>query len=148
MTILAENKKAFYNYEILEKFKAGIVLQGQEVKSIKNKRINLQGSFVALKGEEVFLIGSNVPAYQPKNAPYNYEPQRPKKLLLKKIEIKHLIGKSRQKGLTMVPLIVYSVKGKIKLDFAIVKAKKKYDKREKIKEREGKREMEREMKGK
>lgn len=148
MTILVENKKAFYDYEILEKFKAGIVLQGQEVKSIKNKRINLQGSFVALKGEEVFLIGSHVPAYQPKNAPYDYEPQRPKKLLLKKIEIKHLIGKSRQKGLTMVPLIVYSVKGKIKLDFAIVKAKKKYDKREKIKEREGKREMEREMKGK
>lgn len=136
MTILIENKKAHFNYEILEKFKAGIVLQGQEVKSIKNRRINLQGSFVIIKGEEVFLIGSQVPPYQPKNAPRDYNPQRPRKLLLKKTEIKHLIGKSKQKGLTMIPLIVYTIKGKIKLDFAIVKAKKKYDKREKIKKRE------------
>jgi SsrA-binding protein len=146
MSIFVENKKVYFNYEILEKFKAGIVLQGQEVKSIKNKRINLQGSFVALKGEGVFLIGSDVPAYQPKNAPRGYDPQRAKKLLLKKTEIKHLIGKAKQKGLTMVPLMVYDVKGKIKLDFAIVKAKKKYDKREKIKKRETKREIERALK--
>jgi len=147
MEIIVENKKAYFNYKVLERFKAGIVLLGQEVKSIKNKRINLQGSFVALKDGEVFLIGSSVPAYQPKNAPSDYNPQKSRKLLLKKAEIKHLIGKAKQKGLTMVPLIVYNEKGKIKLDFGIVKAKKKYDKREKIKKREIEREIHRQTRG-
>jgi len=147
MEIIVENKKAYFNYKVLERFKAGIVLLGQEVKSIKNKRINLQGSFVALKNGEVFLIGSSVPAYQPKNAPSDYNPQKSRKLLLKKAEIKHLIGKAKQKGLTMVPLIVYNEKGKIKLDFGIVKAKKKYDKREKIKKREIEREIHRQTRG-
>ena len=144
--IITENKKALFRYEVLEKFQAGIVLLGQEVKSIKNGQINLAGSFVVLRGEEVFLIGSNVPAYQPKNAPPDYQVQRSRKLLLKKTEIKHLIGKAQQKGLTMVPLKVYTDKGKIKMEFAIVRGKKKFDQREKIKKRETQREIGRALK--
>ncbi len=148
MKIIAENRKAYFNYDILEKFKAGIVLQGQEVKSIKNGRINLQGAFVVVKGEEVFLIGARIPPYQPKNAPKDYNPQRSRKLLLRKSEIKHLIGKAKQKGLTMAPLKVYTDKGKIKIEFAIVKGKKKVDKREQIKKREIEREIRRILKEK
>ncbi|MDI6883077.1 MAG: SsrA-binding protein SmpB [Patescibacteria group bacterium] len=146
MPVLVINKKAQYNYQILEKYKAGIVLQGQEVKSIKAGRISLQGSFVVLKGSEVFLLGAKVPAWQPKNAPADYNPQRSRKLLLQKREIKQLIGKAHQKGLTMVPLKVYTERGKIKLEFAMVKGKRKFDKREKIKKREVEREIRRTMK--
>lgn len=146
MKVLAQNKKAYFKYEVLEKFEAGMVLTGQEVKSIKSGRINLAASYVVIKNEEVFLIGSNVPAYQPKNAPSDYNPGRFRKLLLKKSEIKHLIGKSKQKGLTLVPLKVYSRKGRIKIEFAIVKGKKKVDKRELIKKREIEKEIRRELK--
>ena len=146
MRILAENKKAYFNYHILEKFEAGISLIGQEVKSIKSGRINLAGSYVVLKDSQVFLIGANIPPYQPKNAPPDYNPERSRKLLLKKSEIKYLIGKVKQKGLTLVPLKVYAKRGKIKLEFGVTKGKKKVDKRELIKKREVKREMERELK--
>ena len=147
MKIIVENKKALFNYQILEKFKAGIVLIGQEVKAIKTGKITLRGSFVVLRGEEVFLIGANVPPYQPKNAPKDYQPQRSRKLLLKKAEIKQLIGKARQKGLTMVPLRVYTQRGKIKLEFGIAKGKRKVDKREQIKKREVEIEIRRTLKG-
>ncbi|PIR89720.1 SsrA-binding protein [bacterium (Candidatus Gribaldobacteria) CG_4_10_14_0_2_um_filter_33_15] len=135
------NKKAYFNYEILETFQAGIVLIGQEVKSIKNGRISLAGSYIILKEEEFFLIGANVPPYQPKNAPRDYDPKRFRKLLLKKSEIKYLIGKSRQMGLTLIPLKVYTKQQKIKLEFGLAKGKKKVDKREKIKKREIEREI-------
>ena len=142
MKTLSENKKARFNYEILEKFEAGIALIGQEVKSIKLGRINLAGSYVVLRSEEVYLIGANVPPYQPKNAPADYNPERSRKLLLKKSEIKYLIGKVKQKGLTLVPLKVYTRKGRIKLEFGIAKGKKKADKREAIRKKEFKREKE------
>ena len=143
MAVLGENKKAYFNYQILEKFEAGISLIGQEVKSIKTRGVSLTGSYVVLKDNEVFWIGINIPPYQPKNAPKDYEPARTRKLLLKKSEIKYLIGKTRQKGLTLVPLRVYTKNGKIKLEFGIAKGKKKADKRELIK----KRDVEREIKG-
>jgi SsrA-binding protein len=143
---IIENKKAYFNYQILEKFEAGISLIGQEVKSIKSGRINLAGAYVVLKNSEVYLIGANVSPYQPKNAPLDYNPERSRKLLLKKSEIKHLIGKVQQKGLTLVPLRIYTKRGKIKLEFGTAKGKKKVDKRELIKKRETKREMERELK--
>jgi len=146
MKTISENKKAGFKYQILEKFQAGIVLTGQEVKSIKMGRINLAGSFVVLRAGEVFLIGANVPPYQPKNAPKNYNPKRDRKLLLKKTEINKIIGKAHQKGLTMVPLLVYTIKSKIKLEFAIVRGKKKADKREKIRKRKAAREIERALK--
>jgi SsrA-binding protein len=146
MEVLAENKKAYFKYEILEKFEAGISLIGQEVKSIKLKRANLKGSFVHLKNEEAFLVGANIPAYQPKNAPPDYNPERERKLLLKKSEIKYLIGKAKLKGLVLVPLRFYTKKGKIKLEFAIAKVREKADKRELIKKREIGKEIKRAMK--
>jgi len=144
--ILAENKKAYYNYEILEKFEAGISLIGQEVKSIKSGKVSLAGSYVVLKEEEAYLIGATIPPYQPKNAPADYNPERSRKLLLKKTEIKSLIGKAKQKGLTLVPLKLYTKNGKIKLEFAVVKGKREIDKREQIKKREFERQKERLLK--
>ena len=146
MAVLAENKKAYFNYEILEKFEAGIVLIGQEVKSIKSGRINLAGSYVVLKDEEVYLINASVPPYQPKNVLGEYNPLRARKLLLKKTEIKYLIGKAEQKGLTLVPLRAYTKKRKIKLEFAIGKGRKKVDKKELIKKREVEKAIKRELK--
>ena len=143
MRVLAENKKAYFNYQILEKFQAGISLTGQEVKSIKSGRMNLAGSYVVLRGEEVYLIGAKIPPYQPKNAPSDYDPERSRKLLLKKSEIKSLIGRAKEKGLTLVPLRVYTIKGKIKIEFALSKGRRKADKRELIKKRETEREIRR-----
>ena len=147
MKVLAENKKAYFNYEILEKFEAGISLIGQEVKSIKLGHINLAGSYVVIdKNSEVFWIGAKVPPYQPNNAPADYSPERSRKLLLKKKEINYLIGKSRQRGLTLIPLKVYTKNAKIKLEFGIGKGKKEIDKREIIKKRETDKDIERELK--
>lgn len=147
MSVLTKNKRAYFDYEILERFEAGMVLIGQEVKSIKAGRISLAGSFVVLRNEEAFLIGANVPAWQPKNAPPDYNPERSRKLLLKKSEIKSLIGKVKQKGLTLVPLRVYTKRGNIKLEFAVAKGKKKVDKRELIKKREAERKIRRVLRG-
>lgn len=147
MRILAENKKAFFNYEILEKFEAGISLIGQEVKSVKERGINLAGSYVIEKGGEFFWVGAHIHPYQPKNAPPDYNPERWRKLLLKKSEINYLIGKSKQKGLTLVPLKIYIKNAKIKLEFALARGKRKIDKREQIRKREIEREIQRALKG-
>lgn len=146
MGVLSENKKAHFNYEILEKIEAGIALIGQEVKSIKTGRINLAGSYVGLSNNELFLIGANVPPYQPKNSPPDYLPERPRKLLLKKQEINYLIGKIKEKGLTLVPLRIYTKKAKIKIEFGIARGKKKADKRDSIKKKALNKEIERELK--
>lgn len=146
MSNTAENKRAYYDYEILEKFEAGLVLIGQEVKSIKAGHISLAGSYVVPQGNELFLINADIPPYQPKNAPKDYDSKRSRKLLLKKSEIKYLIGKTKQKGLTLIPLKVYDKSGKIKLEFGIGRGKKKSDKRETIKKREFEREKERLLK--
>ena len=146
MKVLAENKKAYFNYEILEKFEAGISLNGQEVKAIKTRGVNLAGSWVVVKNNEVFWIGAIIPPYQPKHAPADYNPERSRKLLLKSEEIKYLVGKTQQKGLTLLPLKVYTKKGKIKLEFGIAKGKKKADKRESIRKKESQREIERTLK--
>lgn len=144
--VLADNRKAYYNYEILEQFEAGLVLTGSEVKSIKTGHISLKGSYVVLKDEEAFLIGAIIPPYQPKNSPKDYDPARSRKLLLKKAEIKQLIGKSKEKGFALIPLKVYLKYAKIKLAFGVGRGKKKIDKREVIKKRTLKREIERELK--
>ena len=146
MRVLAENKKAYFTYQILEKFEAGISLIGQEVKSIKTRGVNLAGSYVVIKNSEAFWIGARISPYQPKNIPPDYNPERSRKLLLKKSEIKYLIGKTKQKGLTLIPLRVYTKRGKIKLEFGIAKGLKKVDKRELIKKREVERELKRELK--
>lgn len=146
MKIIVKNKRAFFDYEIFEKYLAGIELFGFEVKSIKNGRISLENSFVIVKNSEVFLFNAFVPPYQVKNTPKDYDPQRKRKLFLKKEEIGKLIGKSKEKGLTLIPLAVYNLKGKIKIEMALAKAKKRIDKKEKIKERDLKREIKRELK--
>jgi len=147
MKILAENKKAYFNYQILEKFEGGISLIGQEVKSIKTRGMNLAGSYVVLKDGEVFWIGARISPYQPKNIPPDYNPERSRKLLLKKSEIKYLIGKTQQKGLTLIPLQIYTKNGKIKIEFGLAQGRKKFDKRDLIKKREVEREIGRVLKG-
>jgi len=145
MEILIENKKALFDYYIIERFEAGIVLNGQEVKSIKTKKVSLIGSYAVIKNNEIFLLNANIPPFQPKNIHFEYNPLRTRKLLLKKKEIKYLIGKIQQKGLTLVPLKMYTKKGKIKLEIAIAKGKGKTDKREAIKKRDIDSEMRREL---
>ncbi len=145
MRSLADNKKAHFDYEILEKFEAGISLIGQEVKSIKGGHMSLTGSYVVMRGNEAFLLGAHVPPYQPKNAPKDYDPQRTRKLLLTKKEINYLVGKTKEKGLTLIPIKVYTLKSNIKLEFGVAKGKKERDKRETIKKRETERDMKREL---
>ena len=141
MPTLATNPQAKFDYHILETHEAGLVLTGQEVKSIKNGRVSLKGSYVTIKNEEAWLINAQISPYQPKNAPSDYEPTRSRKLLLHKKEIKSLIGKTKQKGLTLVPLRVYTKGDLIKLEFGLGKGKKKVDKRETIKKREAQRKI-------
>ncbi len=146
MPVLAKNKKAYHEYNILETLEAGIVLTGQEVKAAKKGRISIKGSYAKTKDEEVWLLGANIPPYQPANAPRNYDPQRKRKLLLKKRQIRRLIGKTSQKGLTLVPLKVYTKSGLIKVKIGLAKGKRQYDKREAIRKRQAKREIRRELK--
>ncbi len=144
---LAENRRARYDYEILDTYEAGLVLHGYEVKSIKTGRVSLRGAYVVIKNNEAYLINTLIPPYQPANTPDDYNPERSRKLLLNKSEIKSLIGKSKQKGLTLVPLKLYTKRGKIKLGLAVAKGKRKIDKREAIKKRETEREVQRELGG-
>ncbi len=136
MSIISINKRARFDYEILEVFEAGVVLTGQEVKSIKTGHISLAGAFVTMKGEEAWLTNSSVPPYKMAGKISDYEPTRPRKLLLHKKELASLVGKIKQKGLTLVPLRVYTKGSKVKLEFGIGRGKKKYEKRETIKKRE------------
>jgi SsrA-binding protein len=139
------NKKAYYDYEILEKFQAGLVLTGQEVKSLRTRGISLSGTYVEIKGGEIFWVGANIPPYQPLNVDKNYDPQRKRKLLLNREEINYLMGKTKEKGLTLVPLSVYTKTYKIKLEFGLARGKKKFDKRESIKKREVERKIKSEI---
>jgi len=143
MTTFAYNQKATFNYEILEIYEAGIVLFGFEVKAIKTGRMSLAGTFIIIRDGELYLTNAYIPPYQPKNTPPDYDPNRSRKLLMRKAEIASLIGKIKQKGLTLVPIKVYTKRGKLKLEFALAKGKKKFDKRNKIIERETKRKIDR-----
>lgn len=142
----AENRKAFHNYEIIERYEAGIVLEGHEVKAVKTGKISIIGSYVKTLGNEIFLVGAIISPYQPKNTPKGYDPQRTRKLLLNKKEIAGLIGKSKEKGLTIVPLKVYAKKSRIKFEIGLAKARKKRDKREVIKKKEEERKIEKVLK--
>ncbi len=143
---LIENRKAYHDYEILEKFEAGLELKGFEVKALKNGKGSLIGSRVIIRGDEAYIVGMEIPPYQAMNTPKNYDPQATRRLLLKKKEIAYLSGKSHEAGLTLIPLGIYTKKGFLKLAFGIGRGLKKYDKRERIKERETKRKIDREMK--
>jgi len=149
MKILAENKRAYFDYDIQEKLEAGIVLTGAEVKSAKLKRVGLKGSYVvpSLNGE-ITLINATISPYQVNNTPADYDSRRPRKLLLKKKEISLLIGKGKQKGLTVVPLRMYTKHNLIKIEIGLGRGKKKFDKRAKIAKREADRKINRALKGK
>lgn len=140
----ADNKKIFHDYKILETYEAGISLAGHEVKAIKSGKASLKGAYVKIMNEEAFLIGAVISPYQPENTPKDYDPQRTRKLLLKKREISKLLGK--KKGLTMVPIKLYNKRGIIKLEIGLAQSLKKYDKRELIKKKEEKRKIERVIK--
>ena len=143
MSILAINKRAHYDYSILDKYEAGLVLAGQEVKSIKTGHVSLKESFVTIRGSELYLTNAHIPPYKHAGNIPNYDPTRPRKLLLKKSEIKYLTGKVRTLGLTLVPIKLYTKRRIIKLEFGVGKGKKEYDKRDKIKKREDERGMRR-----
>ncbi len=140
------NRKAYFDYEIMETYEAGIELFGFEVKAIKTGHINLLGSFAVIKDGEMWLLNVSISAYQPKNAPPDYDPTRSRRLLLHKSEIKELIGKSAQKGLTIVSLKVYTKRNRIKVLLGLARHKKKTDKRELIRKREAKLDIERVIK--
>jgi SsrA-binding protein len=142
----AENRKTRLNYEILEKYETGIELLGTEVKSVRGGQMSLEGAFVIIRGGEAFLINANIPPYQLANAPKDYDPLRNRKLLLTKKENTELAGSEKNKSLTIVPISVYNKGRKIKMEIALVKGKKKFDKRETIKKRETDREIRREYK--
>lgn len=135
-TILADNRKAFFDYEILETLSAGIELLGYEVKSVKHKKATLDGSYVTIRGSEAFLMQASIPPYQAANTPEDYDPLRMRRLLLTKEELRKLADTDATKGLTIVPIRVYTKDRKIKVEIAVVRGKKKFDKRESIKKRE------------
>jgi len=141
MPTLAYNKRANYDYEITETYEAGLVLSGQEVKSIKSGHISMKGSFVTVKATDkelpdLYLVNSFVPPYKFASKLADYDPYHSRKLLLHKNQIRHLLGKKAEQGLTLVPIKIYTKKSLIKLEFGVGKGKKEIDKRETIKRRD------------
>jgi SsrA-binding protein len=140
--VIATNRKARHEYSILETFEAGIALKGAEVKSLRQGRASLQESYAALKNGEVWLLDMHISPYE-QAADDSYEPTRKRKLLLHKKEIRRLVGKLAEKGLTLIPLRAYFKHGIAKVELALAKGKRAYDKREAIKQRDMQRELER-----
>jgi len=137
----ARNKRAYFDYNIIHKYEAGIQLRGFEVKAIKSGRLNLAGSHVIVRDGEVSLLNADIPPYQPLNTPEGYDSKRTRKLLLKKEEIKSLIGKADEAGLTLVPLRVYSTRDLLKVEIGLARSRKAKDKRELLKKRADLREI-------
>lgn len=146
MRVIAKNKKAFFNYEILESHEAGISLLGSEVKSIREGKISLKESYAEIKAGEVFLLNCHISPYEAANR-FNHDPIRERKLLLHRREIKRLTGKIKEKGFTLVPTkVLINDKGKVKVEISLAKGKRAYQKREIIRERDRDREMRAELK--
>ncbi len=140
--IIAQNKKAFHDFEITERFEAGIILLGTEVKSLREGRANLKDSYARVKKDEAVLYGLHISPYTHASHD-NHEPERVRKLLLHKYEIKKLLGKTQERGFSLVPLKVYFKGSKVKIEMALARGKKEYDKRESIKRKEENRELDR-----
>jgi SsrA-binding protein len=145
MKLIAENKKAVFNYEIVEQYTAGIKLEGREIKSLRSQKPSFAGSFVTINEENVFLHELNIPRYIC-DGTGDYAPKRKRLLLLKKTEIKALTDKMRGQGMTIVPLAILFDRQWVKVKIALVRGKKKHDKRRQIREREEKRKAQRAMK--
>lgn len=138
---ISTNKRAYFDYQILETYEAGIQLKGFEVKAIKTGHINLAGSYAIIKNNQLWLLNADIPAYQPKNTPKDYESKRTRRLLMRTSEIKNLIGRVQEKGLTLLPLKVYTKNRRIKIEIGLAKSRKEFDKREVIKKREAQRQI-------
>jgi SsrA-binding protein len=146
ITVKGDNRRARYDYELMETFEAGIELQGSEVKSLRGASVNLQEAYAAMKGEELFLINSNIPEYRQANR-FNHDPKRPRRLLLHRKQIDRLSVGVLREGLTIVALkIFFNPRGRVKVDIALARGRKLHDKRENIKERDWNREKSRVLK--
>ncbi|GAA0499421.1 SsrA-binding protein SmpB [Virgibacillus sp. MSP4-1] len=143
--VIAQNRKANHDYFIEETFEAGIVLKGTEIKSVRDRRVNLKDSFARVERGEVFLHNMHISTYEQGNR-YNHDPVRTRKLLLHRKEIDKLVGKTQQEGYSLIPLKMYIKNGVAKVLIGLGKGKKKYDKRETLKRKQAKRDMERAMK--
>jgi len=146
MAVVAYNKRANFDYEISDKYEAGLVLRGFEVKAVKSGQISLKGSFVTVHGTELYLTNAHISLWKQAGEIKNYDPTGPRKLLLRRREIKHLIGLRRIEGLTLVPIRVYTKKRLLKLEFGVGKGKKEYDKRKTIAKKEAARRIDRALK--
>lgn len=143
--IVQKNRKAYHNYEILDKYETGLVLKGTEVKSIRDGNASISEGYARVQGDEVFVYNMDISPYRAGNI-YNHEPKRPRKLLLKRNEIKRLMGQTTEKGLTLIPLTLYFKNGFAKLEIGLARGKKFYDKREAIKRKMAQREAQRAVK--
>ena len=144
-TVVSRNKKAYHDYFVEETYEAGLELYGTEVKSIREGRVNLKDSFCQIKDGEIFALNMHVSPYEKGNI-FNRDPLRPKRLLMHKREIMKLFGLTKQQGYAMIPLSVYFVKGRAKLELGLCKGKKLYDKRETAAQKSAKRDIDRAMK--
>lgn len=145
MKLIANNKKAYHDYFIEEKYEAGLVLHGTEVKSLRMGKCSIKESFIRIENGEMFIYGMHISPYEKGNI-FNKDPLRPKKLLLHKREIMKLLGKIKEKGYTLVPLQVYFTSGRAKIEIGLAKGKKLYDKRDDIAKKDQRRESERDFK--
>lgn len=146
MSIILKNKKAYFDYTILKEFEAGIVLKGSEVKSIKNSQVNLKESYISGFKNELWIYGMYVSPWKQSSTHEKVNPARERKLLLHKREINYLMGQERIKGLTIVPVDIHLSKGRVKLQIALAKGKKLFDKREAIKKKERDKDIQRDLK--
>lgn len=146
MTELSVNRRAYFDYSILETYEAGLALTGLEVKAAKMGRMSLIGAFVVMRDNEAWLLNATISPYQPKNTPSDYDPEQSRRLLLHRKEIRELIGKTSQSGLTIIPLKVYASRNRVKILIGLARHKKQGDKRETIKKREAQREIHRTLK--
>lgn len=143
---VARNKKAYFNFELVEKIEAGFSLKGSEVKSLRSGLADLEGSYAKLRNNEVFLVGCKIATY-PQAGQFNHEPMRERKLLLHKSQINKIRGKLQQRGFTLVPLRIYfNNRGLAKVEIALAKGKRQYDKRQKLQQDQQKRDVARDMK--
>ena len=142
--IIATNRKARHDYEILETYEAGLVLRGTEVKSLRDGLVNFKDSYAAINGNEAWLIGCHIAPYH-HGTDANHDPDRSRKLLLHRREISRLLGKTAERGLTLIPLRLYFKEGRAKLEFGLARGKKLHDKRATIRERDERREMAKEV---
>lgn len=143
INVVCRNRKVQHDYLLLQKLEAGIVLQGTEVKSLRDRKVSLSGSYVTLNGGEAWLVGSHIDEYKHHMSWGQYDPKRRRKLLLHKAEIRRLRDGLKQKGCTVVPVSMYFRSGKAKVEIALVRGKKKHDQREDLKRKEAEKEMKR-----